>query len=359
MHAIYRTLILLFLCSLATQSVGKTYLGKPIAVDSIKPRALAAGDTIMIVAPMGELSSEYAALAKSRLETMGFKVLIPENMPTPEGHLARSDQQRAAEIMAAFNNPDVDAIFPGTSENDSSTDDTMRILDLLDYAKIRANPKVFIGSSNMTCLHMALDKKCDFVTFYSPGPPWGLGSKLNRLSFAEKYFWRNLLSAQNRTPYDKRAPGFFYHPPTYAPLGFYSHGKAEGILCGGNLSMIASLTGTEYQLETNGRVLFLEDTNQTPRRISRMLRQMQLTGQLDSPAAVVLGQFGKCSPQGESKQTLDEVFLSYFAEAKYPVVNNFPAGQSAMHATLPLGALVSVSADESQVRILENPVLIQ
>lgn len=323
----------------------------------VKPKGLEPGDTIMFIAPAGELSSKRMTLAKERLEEKGFKVVVPEDLYRSWGYLAGSDEQRAAELMEAFTNPEVDAIFPGTGGYG-----TMRMLDLLDYDKIRANPKLFIGFSDITGLHMALAKNCNLVTFHSPNPMWGLGSESNLHPFSDKYFWRNLLASENQPTGSNdlahASVGFAYETPCYAPMGYYSKGKAEGLLCGGNLTLVASLTGTKYQLDTTGKVLFIEDVHEAPYRIDRMLRQMKLTGQLDDPAAIILGQFRKCENDDSSPSlTLEEVFIDYFGDVSYPVINHFPAGHVTKNATLPFGVRVLVDTEKSEVRVLENPVL--
>lgn len=314
---------------------------------AIKPRGLAPGDTIMIVAPSGELIPRRVKLAVERLEKMGFRVIVPDDVYSVRGYLAGPDERRAAELMRAFTDPEVDAIFPGTGGYGAT-----RMLDLLDYDAIRANPKILIGFSDITGLHMALDTKCNFVTFHSPNPQWGLGSWDNLPEFSAKYFWRSLMADQNG-----EEQGFAYEPPLYSPLGIYSPGVGEGRLCGGNLSLLASLTGTEYELDTDGKVLFLEDVSEAPYRVDRMLRQLKMTGQLDELAGVILGQFRKCEADGsESSLSLPEVFTDYFGDAPYPVVCNFPAGHVKLNATLPFGVRVRVDADNREVRVLENAV---
>ncbi|MEL6209536.1 MAG: LD-carboxypeptidase, partial [Pseudomonadota bacterium] len=217
-----------------------------------------------------------------------------------------------------------------------------------------ANPKILVGFSDITGLHVALDTKCNLVTFHSPNPQWGLGSWDNLPAFSAKYFWRSLVAEKNTG-----AEGFLYEPPLYSPLGIYAAGVGEGPLCGGNLSLLASLTGSEYELDTRGKVLFLEDVNEAPYRIDRMLRQLHLSGQLDELAGVILGQFRKCDPDGgETSLSLAEVFIDYFGEAPYPVVCNFPAGHVKLNATLPFGVPVRVDADARQVRMLENAVTV-
>lgn len=315
-----------------------------------KPAGLKPGDTIMMVAPAGELIPRRTKLAIERLREMGFKVIEPEDLYRVRGYLAGTDERRAEELMQAFSNPEVAAVFPGTGGYG-----TMRMLDLLDYEVIRANPKVLIGFSDVTGLHIALATKCNLVTFHSPNPQWGLGSDSNLNPFSAKYFWRNLLAEQNQAE-----PGFAYEPPRWTPLGAFTHGVGTGPLCGGNLSLVSALTGSEYELDTEGRVLFLEDVNEAPYRIDRMLRQMKLAGQLDKLAGVILGQFRKCeADSGESSLSLTEVFLDYFGDAPYPVVCNFPAGHVTLNATLPFGVPVRVDADRCEVRVLENPITVE
>ena len=336
----------LALSCLLLLSASSLAFAKP-PVPATKPAGLKPGDTIMMVAPAGELIPRRVETAVKRLKEMGFQVIVPEDIYSVRGYLAGPDERRAAELMQAFSDPDVDAVFPGTGGYG-----TMRMLDLLDFDVIRANPKILIGFSDITGLHIALAEKCNLVTFHSPNPQWGLGSWDNLPPFSAKYFWRNLLADQNGGE-----QGWKYEPPRYSPLGIYSEGVAEGPLCGGNLSLVASLTGSEYQLDTEGRVLFLEDVNEAPYRIDRMLRQMKTSGQLNAPAAVILGQFRKCeADSGETSLSLPEVFTDYFGDAPYPVVCNFPAGHVKLNATLPFGVRARVDANRREVTVLENAV---
>ncbi|MGL4513421.1 MAG: S66 peptidase family protein [Lacipirellulaceae bacterium] len=316
----------------------------------IKPQGLKAGDTIMIVAPAGELNKGRVEGAKAALESLGFKVVMQENLFRARGYLAGTDEQRAAELMAAFTNPEVDAVFPGTGGYG-----TMRMMDLLDYDAIRANPKVFIGFSDVTGLHMALAAKANLVTFHSPNPEWGLGSDTGLPAFSSKYFWRNLLASENQGP-----AGFAYEAPEDDPIRSLRPGVARGVLCGGNLSLVSALVGTPYELRPEGKVLFLEDVNEAPYRVDRMLAQLKLAGQLDGLAGVVLGKFHKCDPD-EKHQSLGlaEVFGDYFGEAPYPVIANFPAGHVKRNATLPFGCEAEINGDTATLRVLENPVAVE
>ncbi|MEO0529506.1 MAG: LD-carboxypeptidase [Planctomycetota bacterium] len=314
-----------------------------------KPKALRPGDTIMMVAPAGELIEKRVHLAVERLKEAGFKVIVPDDLFTVTGYLAGPDERRAAELMRAFTDPEVDAVFPGTGGYG-----VMRILDLLDFDAIRANPKVLIGFSDITGLHSAISEKCGFVTFHTPNPQWGLGSDDNLPEFSAKYFWRSLLAEENAN-----SNGWVYEVPADDPVTVLSPGVAEGPACGGNLSLVAAMTGSDYQLSTDGNVLFLEDVREAPYRIDRMLCQLKLSGQLDKPAAVLLGKFRDCDIDEDSDESsfrLADVFEDYFRDAPYPVISNFPAGHVTLNATIPFGVPMRVDAERREVRVLENPV---
>ena len=196
-------------------------------------KALRPGDTIMFVAPAGELIEKRVALAKKNLEAMGFKVIVPEDLFRQRGYLAGDDQTRADELMRAFADPEVDAIFPGTGGYG-----TTRILDLLDFEVIAANPKVFIGFSDITALHTAIHQKTGLITFHSPNPQWGLGSDNGFHPIAEKYWWRAILAKAYEK--DSDGPGWVYdfkgmedapQVETVAP------GVGQGRVIGGNVSL--------------------------------------------------------------------------------------------------------------------------
>ncbi len=319
------------------------------AEPAVQPKALRPGDTIMIVAPAGELTEPRVLLAAERLRERGYRVRLPDNLRRQRGYLAGSDEERAAELMHALTDPQVDAVFPGTGGYG-----TMRILNLLDWDKIRATPKIVIGFSDITALHLALAKKCNWVTFHSPNPEWGLGTEKGWNQFAEQCFWDMLEPSTARLD----SPAYIYgQPDAMEPRRLLAGGVAQGRLIGGNLTVLAALVGTPYQPDTEGRVLFLEDVNEAPYRVDRMLCQLKLAGLLDRPAAVLLGQFRDCEAKDDdSSLSLEQVFDDYFAGAPYPVVGNFPAGHVTLNATLPMGCEFAIDGDSGQVKLLGSPV---
>lgn len=321
------------------------------------PPALKPGDTIQFVAPAGPLIQEHIDMARGRLEAQGFQVRVPETLFRKQGYLAGTDAERAAELMSAFTDPLVKAIFPGTGGYG-----TTRILDRLDYDVIRAHPKILIGFSDITGLHLAIHQQTGLVTFHSPNPQWGLGSDEDLHPLAKRWFWRALLAKEYTS---QQAPGYTLRietdgteqvtaPVTIAP------GRARGRLTGGNLSVLHALMGTPYEIETAGRILFMEEIGEAPYRVDRMLSTLRLAGKLDDLAGVVLGAFTRRESEDTSGEetTIDEVLREYFAGLGVPVLGNFPVGHQRANVTLPVGVLAELDADGLSLRLLENPVRI-
>lgn len=323
------------------------------------PRGLTPGDTVMIVAPAGSLDESRVMLAKQRLEELGFEVLLPETIFRKTGYLAGSDQQRADELNHSFADEKVNAIFPGTGGYGAT-----RIIDLLDYDLIRANPKVLIGFSDITALHVAIHQRTGLVTFHSPNPQWGLGSKEKLAPIADRLFWRAILTSKYpATSFAGTGPRGYSigvedsdrdvpEPTVVVP------GVAKGRVVGGNLSVVHAMMGTPYEIDTAGKILFLEDVGEAPYRVDRMLQTMKLAGKLDDLAGVVLGSFTRRSSEDTRGEitTMDQVLRSFFAEADYPVLADFPVGHQRNNVTLPVGVLAELQADEKRLILLENPV---
>ncbi len=348
----------------------------------IFPKALSPGDTIMFIAPAGNLDEQRCRLAKLRLEELGFKVRFPLDLFRKHGYFAGSDEARAAELMAAFNDPEVDAIFPGTGGYG-----TTRILDELDFDAIRRHPKVFIGFSDITALHIAINQKTGLVTFHTPNPEYGLGNPEGFNPYAARWFWRALLAAQYSAPLSRVArdarptAGYTIVPkptadeiawdkklfvgdkkqfPGFPKVRTIAPGKARGRIIGGNLSVVHALMGTPFEIQTDGKILFLEDVGEAPYRVDRMLSTLKLAGKLDHLAGVILGSYSRREDDAawDEDWTMNDVLDDYFADLGVPVVVNFPAGHQPFNTTFPIGAEAELDASAGTIRLLENPVQI-
>lgn len=332
---------------------------------AIFPRALTPGDTILFVAPAKYLDQPRCYLAKKRLERLGYKVVFPKTLFRKNGYLAGTDDERAAEINAAFADPEVDAIFPGTGGYG-----TTRIIDDLDYDTIRRNPKVFVGFSDITGLHIAINQQTGLVTFHSPNPEYGLGNPDNFQPWPAHWFWRAILARpDSRTPGQPgyTIPAIPTKPQLADQLRLYhkvpaaetlTPGTARGRLIGGNLSVLHAMMGTPYEIQTAGKILFLEDVGEDPYRIDRMLSTLKLAGKFDDVNGVILGCFTR--RRGEQKwsddMSMDHVLRDYFAGLGVPVLKDFPVGHVKYNTTLPVGAEVELDATKGTLTILENPV---
>ncbi len=313
----------------------------------VRPPLLKPGDTIMFVAPAGELDRERMMLAKKRLEERGYHIKMRDDLFAVDGYLAGSDGRRAEELMQAFRDPEVDAIFPGTGGYG-----VMRILDRLDYGVIRQNPKLLIGFSDITGLHAALNRKAGLVTYHSPNPMWGLGSEKNLQPFSAEYFFRAIEAGNEiQEAYTIEIPVDAPQPVT---LG---SGTARGRLTGGNLSLVAALEGTPYAVDTQNAILLIEDVSEAPYRIDRMLRQLQLAGKLRGLRGAILGQFTKTEEREKNKVenprfSAEGVLRQYFEPLGIPVLMNYPIGHHEMNCTLPLGGEVEIDVDRGTLTVI-------
>jgi muramoyltetrapeptide carboxypeptidase len=309
--------------------------------EALLPPALQKGDLIAIVFPASFLKQEEADSLFSKaqwLQLQGYRTLFYPSKIHRLGYLAGTDSERAAALMDAWKSEEVKAIWCFRGGYGSQ-----RILEYLDYDYIQAHPKIFIGMSDITALHQAITQRTQLITFLGPvlsyfGPD---KQEENRESFCscEELLMQGKLTTSHTNSLETITPG-----------------KAQGALIGGNLSIIAGLCGTQWQLRTEGKVLILEDVNEGIYCIDRKLWQLKAAGLLDKPAAVILGEFVNCKPLTEYSLTLDQVFENYFKEAPYPVIKGFPSGHTDYQVTLPLNARIEVDATLKKVSLLQEVV---
>ena len=314
----------------------------------IKPSRLRQGDTIGIVTPA---SAPIDAKAIDRsvkvLQRLGFKVKLGRHLRTKRGFLAGSDDERIGDLMRMFRDPEVRAILCVRGGYG-----TARLLPLLDYQMIRANPKIFVGYSDITSLHCAFLKKANLVTFHGPMldsdfckkemPDFTLQSFLNTLT-------RPYAAGSICKDYDGRT------------ISVLRRGKASGRLLGGNISLLCTTLGTPYQPSFKEKILFLEDLDEPPYRFDRMLTHLLNAGVLQQVAGVAVGMNRNCiDPKAkktkEYRQTVEDVLKERLVGLKVPIVAGLPFGHVPFNATLPVGVRAELDGTNGDLVIVEPAV---
>lgn len=309
----------------------------------IKPKKLKHGDVIGIISPASS-PDDFSKINRGveYLEKIGYRVELGKNVGASEGYLAGSDSQRLSDLHDMFNNKKVNAIFSIRGGYGSG-----RLLDKIDYNLISNNPKIFVGYSDITALQMAFFAKTGLVTFGGPMVAVDFHDEISH--FTEEVFWRTITSNKKIGRIQNPRKEKFY---------LLNKGRGQGRLLGGNLSILTSLIGTEYLPKLKDSILLLEDVNEAPYRIDRMLNQLRLAKILKNVKGIILGYFVDCIENDPAKQTfsLNEVIIEYFQNSKLPVLYNVKHGHIKENITIPFGLKCSVNATRGFIEIMENAV---
>lgn len=312
-------------------------------MERIKPRALSKGHTIGLIAPSSKLPEpERLPVAIRRLETMGYRVKLAESCTASYGYLAGDDALRAEAVNGMFRDDTVDAILCVRGGYGAT-----RILPLLDYDVIRANPKVFSGYSDITALHSALMARTGLITFHGlmAVPDFG-GDGVD--AFSLDGFFRAVTSAALLGPIE--------NPPDCARETLVP-GQAEGPLIGGNLTLVASCLGTPYAYPFDGAILFLEEVSERSYAVDRLFAQIRNAGALERCAGVILGTFKDCEPKPESGDLrLSQIFADMLGGLQKPVLAGVQFGHETRKVTLPIGVRCRLDATAQTVQVLEGAV---
>jgi muramoyltetrapeptide carboxypeptidase len=294
-----------------------------------RPARLKPGARVGIVAPAGPFDEETFSRGTRILEKMGFGVFIPPQLLDARGYLAASDQHRARLVNQLFADNSIDAIICARGGYGS-----IRILPLLDYEMMAANPKVFIGFSDISVLLNVLGDRCGLATFHGP--------VVTSLADATDESRKSLMQAVSS---DARLE---IRVPEATAL---KAGSAAGAVCGGNLTTLCHLVGTPYAPSFAGKILFLEDRGEAPYRIDRMLVHMKLAGCFENLAGIALGSFENCG----SMESILNIVSDIFAPDAIPVLAGFEAGHRPNNLTIPFGIEATLDADRGVLQYCETP----
>jgi len=314
----------------------------------LKPDRLRFGDTVGIIAPASAPPDPKAVdRAAFALEQFGFKPKLGKNVRARLGFLAGGDRERAADVMAMFADKKVKAIICLRGGYGCA-----RILDRLDYAVIRRNPKILSGYSDITSLHFALAKKVNLVSIHAPMLNGGLQAK-DLPEFTRASFFRTVMEAK---PAGSICDG--YNRKTVAVL---HGGVAKGRLIGGNLSLICAALGTPFMPSFKGKILFFEDVGEKPYTLDRMLTQLLNAGILQQAAGVAVGVNHDCEDpdaksRGEYRQSAADVVKERLSSLRVPVVTGLPFGHVDLNATIPVGVEARLDGRRGDLVITESAV---
>lgn len=307
-----------------------------------KPSRLRSGDTVGLIAPAGYVdSAERLARMEETVRSMGLVPKTAPNLLHRYGYLAGPDRERAAAVNAMYADPEVRALWAVAGGWGCQ-----RILPYLDFPLIDAHPKLLIGSSDITALHLALAARTHCPTIHGPNAAhsWGEGP---RASFRALVFDAGVPTAVNPPNPDPLAPDPW-------PIRTLHPGKARGRLLGGNLSVLTALVGTPWLPSFADAILFLEDTNEAEYRIDRMLVQLAQAGILKRVGGVVFGQCTNCRNPvpGYTGFTVDEVIAQHLVPLGVPAFQGAQIGHIAAQISLPVGAPVEIDAEAGSIRVL-------
>lgn len=344
-----------FLTSLSVASLSATVFNplsftKNIRVDEpavLKPSRLKAGDKLAIVAPGSYISEEELQDSINNLNKLGFDTTYSEKVLLQSGYFAGTDKDRAADLMEKFSDKSVKGIVCARGGYGCA-----RILPLLDYNIIRANPKVLIGYSDVTALLYGIYQKSGLISFHGP-----VGTSTFN-DYSVNNFTRVLINPERTSLFQNSISGADENVYGVTTI---TKGKAKGRLAGGNLSIVVSLIGTEFDIDYSDKIIFLEEIGEEPYRIDRMLTQLIQSGKFNNADGIMMGIFRKCEVKKESDLTsksftLMEVLMDRLTGLKIPVVYGMSFGHVNDKFTIPFGALAELDADKQTFTLLEKAV---
>ena len=308
----------------------------------LKPKRLERGDRIGIVSPAYWIEPERLQRAVDVFEQQGFELVLGKTTGLKDNKFAGLAADRAADIMAMFADPSIDAIICARGGYGGN-----RVLPLLDYDVIRANAKIFVGFSDITGFLSSISERSGLVTFH--GPMLTTYGK-HTVNYNLDTFQR-VLSGQDDVKIESA-------PECSARV--LRPGTASGPLWGGNLSLVEERLGTAGQIDTSGAILFLEEIDERLHAFDRMMFHLKEAGSLDHIKGLVLGEMLEMSDTSNpfGKNT-DEIVLDVCGDLDIPIISNFPCGHGACQATLPVSHQVELHAEGESpfIMVPESPVV--
>lgn len=297
----------------------------------ICPPYLKSGDTVAIVAPARKVTPADMLPAIELLGSWGFKVITGKNLYGSNNQYSGTDEERLADFQQMLDDTDVKAIFCARGGYG-----TLRIIDKIDFSVFAGSPKWIIGFSDVTALHSHINRNLNIETIHAAMP----------LTFPKDNSAHHSLVTLRDTLFGKKL--------TYGlPVHNYNRsGNAEAQLVGGNLSILYALSGSVSDIDTSGKILFIEDLDEYLYHIDRMMMNLKRSGKLNNLAGLIVGAMSKMNdntiPFGKNAE---EIIAEAVSEYDYPVCFGFPAGHEEDNRSLILGRNVMLYVNESGATI--------
>jgi muramoyltetrapeptide carboxypeptidase len=306
----------------------------------LKAKKLKKGDTIGIVAPANFTVREKVNYGCKELEKLGFKVKLGKSCSAKWFSFSGNDDLRANDINEMFADKNIDAVLCARGGYGC-----IRILDKICFDIVKNNPKLFIGFSDITSLHIAINKFAGLATVHGPMLTSNIADNFDSTT---KQSFVNVITG--KTEYLSNPPG--------EKIIMLKYGKAAGQIIGGTLSLVISSLGTDYEIDTKHKLFFLEELNEYTYRIDKMLNQLKMAGKFNDCCGVILGDFKNCNKEKTEDFSLPDVFENIFVDFEKPVIYNIKSGHCCPMISIPFGVECELNASEKKtyIRLLENIV---
>ena len=289
----------------------------------ICPPFLQQGSVIGITCPSSYVAAEKVAAAVMVLENWGFTIKQGDTIGTQYHYFSGTDEDRLDDLQAMMDDPDIDAILMGRGGYGMS-----RIIDDLDFTAFLENPKWICGFSDITLLLGHIEARFGMQSLHSPM------CGAFTLETANETYLETFYAALT-------GESIYYHS---APSVYNRLGQAHAVLTGGNLSMLAHMVGSESEVDTGGKILFIEDIEEYLYKMDRMLLTLKRAGKLDNLAGLVVGYLtNMLDTERPFGQTIEEMILDKVKKYDYPVCFNFPSGHEQVNHTLTMGEVHKLS----------------
>lgn len=308
----------------------------------IFPEPLKKGDNVFLFCPSSPIiPEEDIEKCKKIIIDLGFNPVIGKSLyENYGGYMAGKAEIRIEDLHEAFSRKDIKGIFCVKGGYSAS-----QLLDKIDYELIKNNPKVFVGYSDVTNLHIVFNQKCNLGTYHGPMV------KSNMINDFNEYTKTSFFEAmeKNVTKYEE---------PENMPLSILTEGNTpseniSGVLTGGNMAIIVTTLGTQYEIDTKGKILFLEDVDEEIGSLNRMLTHLKYAGKFSDCKAVVFGNFVVCKntyTKENQHYELLELLKDFFADYDKPVIYGMESGHKKPYMfTLPLGAKCSINLQNKEM----------